>query len=284
MGIKRYKPTSAGRRNAEVNDYAELTQGNVPEKSLLRKLSKSGGRNNQGFTTTRFRGGGNKQRYRLIDFRRNKDGIPGRVASIEYDPNRNCFISLLHYADGEKRYILSPVGLKVGQKLLSGLDVEPQVGNAMPLSRCPVGYQVHNVEMTPGRGGQMCRAAGAAARVSAKEGEYVHLILPSGEVRMVHRNCRATIGQLGNVDYINIRVGKAGKTRHRGRRPHNRGVSMNPVDHPLGGGEGRSGGGRHPCSPTGVLAKGGRTRNKRKSSTARIVRRRRSRRYGLVSK
>ncbi len=284
MGIKRYNPTSAGRRNAEVNDYAELSQGNRPEKSLLRKLSKTGGRNNQGFTTARFRGGGNKRVYRVIDFRRDKDGIPGRAASVEYDPNRNCFIALVHYADGEKRYILAPAGLKVGDAVASGAEVEPRVGNAMPLARCPVGYQVHNIEMVPGGGGQLCRTAGSSARVSAKEGDYVHLILPSGEVRMIHRNCRATIGQLGNLDYINIRVGKAGKTRHLGRRPHNRGTSMNPVDHPLGGGEGRSGGGRHPCSPTGVLAKGGRTRNKRRSSTRRIVRRRRSRRYGLVSK
>ncbi len=284
MGIKRYNPTSAGRRNAEVNDYAELSQGNRPLKGLIGKVNKTGGRNNQGFTTARFRGGGNKRRYRVIDFRRDKNDIPARVASIEYDPNRSSFIALLHYADGEKRYILAPSGLQVGAQVLSGADVEPQVGNSMPLHRCPVGYQVHNVEMTPGRGGQLCRSAGSAARVSAKEGDYVHLILPSGEVRMVHRTCRATIGQLGNVEHVNIRIGKAGKTRHRGRRPHNRGTSMNPVDHPLGGGEGRSGGGRHPVSPTGVLAKGGRTRNKRKSSTRRIVRRRRSVRYGLVSK
>ena len=284
MGIKRYNPTSAGRRNAEVNDYAELTQGNAPAKALLRKGRKTGGRNNQGVTTSRFRGGGNKRRYRVIDFRRDKDHVPAKVASVEYDPNRTSFIALLHYADGEKRYILAPAGLAAGATVVSGRGVEPQVGNAMPLAQVPLGYQVHNVELTPGRGGQLCRTAGSSARVSAKEGDYIHLILPSGEVRMLHRECRATIGQLGNTDHANIRVGKAGKTRHRGRRPHNRGTSMNPVDHPLGGGEGRSGGGRHPCSPTGKLAKGGRTRNRRKSSTRRIVRRRRSRRYGIVSK
>ncbi|MCG3181089.1 MAG: 50S ribosomal protein L2 [Phycisphaerae bacterium] len=284
MAIKRYNPTSAGRRNAEVNDYAELTQGNAPAKGLLRKGRKTGGRNNQGVTTSRFRGGGNKRRYRVIDFHRTKDDVPATVASIEYDPNRNCHIALLHYADGEKRYILAPVGLKKGSAVISGDKAEPQVGNAMVLWQVPLGYEVHNVELIPGRGGQMCRSAGTVARVSAKEGDHVHLILPSGEVRMVHRRCRATIGQLGNVEYANIRVGKAGKTRHRGRRPHNRGTSMNPVDHPLGGGEGRSGGGRHPCSPTGRLAKGGRTRNRRKSSTRRIVRRRRSVRYGIVSK
>ncbi len=284
MGIKQYKPTSAGRRNAEVNDYAELSQGNEPAKGLLRKGRKTGGRNNQGVTTSRFRGGGNKRRYRVIDFKRNKDDVPAKVASIEYDPNRSCFIALLHYTDGEKRYILAPQRLNVGDQIVSGEQVEPRVGNAMPLHRCPLGYEVHNVEMKPGKGGQMCRSAGSAARVSAKEGDYVHLVLPSGETRMIHRSCRATIGQLGNVDHNRIRIGKAGKKRHLGRRPHNRGTSMNPVDHPLGGGEGRSGGGRHPCSPTGKLAKGGRTRNPRKASSKRIIRRRRSRRYGIVSK
>jgi large subunit ribosomal protein L2 len=284
MGIKKYNPTSAGRRNAEVNDYAELTQGNRPAKGLVRKGRKTGGRNNQGVITSRFRGGGNKRRYRVVDFRRDKDNVPAKVASVEYDPNRSCFIALLHYLDGEKRYILSPIGLKVGDTVVSGRDVEPQIGNAMPLHRVPLGYEVHNIELTPGRGGQICRSAGAVARVSAKEGDVVHLILPSGEVRMVHRTCRGTIGQLGNTDHGKIRIGKAGKKRHLGRRPHNRGTSMNPVDHPLGGGEGRSGGGRHPCSPSGKLAKGGGTRRRKKASSKRIVRRRRSRRYGTLSK
>ncbi|MFO0974324.1 MAG: 50S ribosomal protein L2 [Phycisphaerae bacterium] len=284
MGIKIYKKTSPGRRFSSVNDFAELSEkGREPCKALLQPLKKTGGRNNQGFTTSRFRGGGHKRLYRVIDFRRDKDGVVGRIESIEYDPNRNVFIALVKYADGEPRYILAPKGLRVGMTIESGLSVEPKVGNAMPMGKIPVGLDVHNVEMMPGRGGKLVRSAGLAARLMAREGDLVTLQLPSGELRKVHANCRATIGTLGNEDYINIRWGKAGRTRYRGRRPHVRGVAMNPVAHPLGGGEGRSGGGRHPCSPTGKLAKGGRTRNPRKNSTRRIIRRRVSRRYGLVS-
>ncbi len=280
MPVKLYKPTSAGRRRASVNDYAELT-GAKPTKSLLVPLKKTGGRNHSGKITSRHRGGGNKRRYRLIDFKRDKDGVPAKVASIEYDPNRSCHIALLNYADGEKRYILAPLGLQVGEELLSGAKVEPKVGNSMPLAAIPSGLAIHNIEMTPGRGGQMVRTAGAVARLAAKDGHWAHLALPSGGLRMVRIECRATIGQIGNVDHQNVRIGKAGRNRHRGRRPHVRGVAMNPVAHPMGGGEGRSGGGRHPCSPTGKLAKGGKTRSPRKGSSKRIIRRRKSRRYGL---
>ena len=279
MPVKQYKPTSAGRRRSSVSDYAELT-GAKPTKSLLSRLKKTGGRNHSGKITARHIGGGNKRLYRTIDFKRDKDGVPAKVASIEYDPNRSCHIALLHYADGDKRYILAPLGLQVGEEILSGLKVEPKVGNAMPISGIPAGMAIHNIELTAGRGGQLVRTAGGVARLAAKDGDWAHLVLPSGELRMVRVQCRATIGQLGNVDHQNVRVGKAGKTRHRGRRPHVRGVAMNPVAHPMGGGEGRSGGGRHPCSPTGKLAKGGRTRSRRKASSKRIIRRRKSRRYG----
>jgi large subunit ribosomal protein L2 len=284
MGIKIYKKTTAGRRQSSVNDFAELTdRKRRPFKSLCRPMVSTGGRNNQGFTTSRFRGGGHKKLYRVIDFKRNKDGVTAAVEAIEYDPNRNCFIALVRYADGEHRYILAPNGLKAGDQVMSGKGVEPKLGCAMPLSEVPVGMDVHNIEMTAGQGGKMVRSAGGAARLAAREGQWATVILPSGEMRQVRIECRATIGQLGNLDYKNISWGKAGRSRFRGRRPHVRGTAQNPVAHPLGGGEGRSGGGRHPCSPTGVLAKGGRTRNPRLNSNRRILRRRKSRRYGQVS-
>ena len=278
MAIRVYKPTSPGRRNASVIDYnAELTT-TKPEKSLCKRIKKNGGRNHHGKTTVRFRGGGARRIYRIIDFKRNKDGVPAKVATIEYDPNRNCFISLLHYADGEKRYILSPAGVKVGEIVESGQRVEPKTGNAMPLSSIPVGVEVHNIEMTAGQGGKLVRSAGGSARLMAREGDWATIILPSGEMRMVRRECRATIGTLSNSDYQNVKIGKAGRNRHRGRRPHVRGKAMNPVAHPMGGGEGRSNGGRHPCSPTGVLAKGGKTRNPRNRNNKRIIRRRKNNR------
>lgn len=281
MGIRIYKPTSAGRRNSSVNDYSELTCA-VAEKSLCRRINKNGGRNHHGVTTSRFRGGGARAIYRVVDFKRNKDGIPAKVASIEYDPNRNCFISLLNYADGEKRYILSPLGIKVGDMVESGLSCEPRLGNAMPLEAIPGGIEIHNIEMTAGQGGKLVRGAGGAAKVAAKEGDWVTVILPSGEMRMVRKECRATIGQLSNPDAKNVRIGKAGRKRHMGRRPHVRGKAMNPVAHPMGGGEGRSNGGRHPCSPTGVLAKGGKTRSPRNISNKRIIRRRKNKRQGQL--
>jgi len=277
MGIRVYKPTSAGRRNSSVNDYAELTTSR-PEKSLCKRIKKTGGRNHHGVTTTRFRGGGARKIYRIIDFKRKKDGVPAKVATIEYDPNRNCFISLLHYADGEKKYILSPLGIKAGDRVESGPSCEPKIGNAMPLSAIPAGMEIHNIEMRVGQGGKLVRGAGNAAKIMAKEGNWVTIVLPSGETRMIRKECRATIGRLSNPDHQNVRIGKAGRKRHMGRRPHVRGKAMNPVAHPLGGGEGRSNGGRHPCSPTGVLAKGGKTRNPRNTSNNRIIRRRKSKR------
>lgn len=283
MGIKTYKNVTAGRRFSSVNDFAELTdRSRKPTKSLLVPRKRTGGRNNQGFTTSRFRGGGHKKMYRLIDFKRNRDGVEAAVEAIEYDPNRTTFIALLGFPDGEKRYILAPAGLKAGDKVASGPDAEPKVGNCLPLSKIPVGMDVHNIEMRAGQGGKLVRTAGGSAHLIAREGDWATLQMPSGETRQVRVECRATIGQLGNVDWQNIRWGKAGRMRHRGKRPHNRGVSMNPIDHPLGGGEGRSGGGRHPVSPWGKLAKGGRTRNPRKASNKRILRRRVSVRYGEV--
>ena len=281
MPIKVYKPTSPGRRESSVQDFSDLTS-TKRQKSLTHRIKKSGGRNNSGMTTSRFRGGGARRIYRQIDFLRNKVNVPARVASIEYDPNRNCRIAMLNYADGEKRYILCPDGMKVGEILTSGERVEPKAGNCMPLANIPAGLEIHNIELQQGRGGQLVRSAGLSATLSAKEGREVVILLPSGEMRRVHSACRATIGKVGNSDFQNVRWGKAGRTRHRGRKPHNRGVSMNPVDHPLGGGEGRSGGGRHPCSPTGKLAKGGRTRKRRNPTSRNIIRRRRSRRYGEV--
>ena len=280
MGIRIYRPTSAGRRNSSVNDYVELTTSQR-EKSLCRRIKKHGGRNHRGITTVRFRGGGARKIYRVIDFKRDKDGVPAKVATVEYDPNRNCFISLLHYADGEKRYMLAPLGVKVGDGVESGLSCEPKVGNAMPLGAIPAGLDVHNVELRAGQGGKLVRGAGNSARIMAKEGDWVTIVLPSGEMRMIRKECRATIGQLSNPDDQNVRIGKAGRNRHMGRRPHVRGKAMNPVSHPMGGGEGRANGGRHPCSPTGVLAKGGKTRNPRRTSNKRIIRRRKSGRFQI---
>jgi large subunit ribosomal protein L2 len=283
MGIRTYKPTSSGRRKASVNDYTEITDPKrKPEKSLLLPLKKTGGRNHHGVITSRFRGGGHKRRYRIIDFKRKKDDIPANVVAIEYDPNRSCHIALLEYQDGEKRYILAPMGLRAGDSVVSGQRVEPRTGNAMPLKSIPVGMDVHNIEMLPGQGGKLVRSAGGVARLAAREGEWATLILPSGEMRQVRAECRATIGQIGNVDHAHVRLGKAGRKRHLGRRPHVRGTAQNPVAHPLGGGEGRSGGGRHPCSPWGKLAKGGRTRDTKKGSNKRILRRRTSKRYGQL--
>ena len=282
MAIKIYKPTSNGRRNSSVNIREEITSA-TPEKSLLKPLKKKGGRNFQGFITSRHRGGGNKQKYRVIDFKRNKDDQAAIVQSIQYDPCRTANIALVEYEDGEKRYILAPLGLKVGQKVYSGnQDVEPRMGNCMPLSRIPLGLEVHNIEMVPGRGGKLVRTAGSVARLAAREGKMAHLILPSGEMRMVLVECRATIGQLGNTDHQGQRIGKAGRNRHKGIRPYVRGSAMNPVAHPMGGGEGRRSGGRHPVSPTGKLAKGGKTRRKRKNSNKMILRRRRNVRQGQL--
>lgn len=281
MGIRTYKPTSAGRRNRSVSDFSEITdRKKKPEKSLLKPLKKSGGRNNQGVITTRFRGGGHKRMYRIIDFRRDKDGQVGKVTHIEYDPNRTCRIALIVYPDGEKRYILAPDGLAAGMEIESGDQVEARVGNSMPLRSIPVGMQIHNIEMNPGRGGQLCRSAGSAATLAAREGEWAQITLPSGEVRRVSARCRATVGAVGNPDHMNVVIGKAGRVRWMGRKPHVRGVAQNPVSHPMGGGEGRSSGGRHPCSPTGLLAKGGNTRNPRKTSNSAIIRRRKSVRNG----
>ena len=281
MGIRLYKPTTPGRRNASVNDYAELTTSR-PEKTLCKRIKKTGGRNHHGVTTSRFRGGGARKIYRIIDFKRNKDGVGARVATVEYDPNRNTFISLLHYPDGEKRYILAPYGITVGDVVESGQRCEPKVGNAMPLESIPNGLEVHNIEMTAGQGGKLVRGAGNVAKILAKEGNWVTISLPSGEMRMVRKECRATIGRLSNPDHQNVKLGKAGRKRHMGRRPHVRGKAMNPVAHPMGGGEGRSNGGRHPCSPTGVLAKGGKTRNPRNPSNKRIIRRRKNVRQGQL--
>ncbi len=284
MGIRKYKPTSPGRRNASVSDFKELTKGVEPEKRLTRPLRKKGGRNNQGKITVRHRGGGHKRKYRLIDFMRKKDGVPAKVASIQYDPNRSARIALLHYVDGEKRYILAPEGLEVGVMIHSGPEAAPNVGNCLPLAKIPAGTTVHNVELQPGRGGAICRSAGSSATLMAREGGWAQLTLPSGEIRRVPSTCRATVGKVGNSDHMNIVLGKAGRSRWKGRRPHVRGTAMNPVDHPHGGGEGRTKGGRHPVSPTGKPAKGGSTRKRRKPSNASIVRRRRSRRYGQLKK
>ncbi len=284
MGIKIYKPTSAGRRNASVNDYAEVTHRhrNRPEKSLTMTLKKTGGRNHHGKITAWQRGGGNKRRYRIIDFKRLDDDKPATVLEIQYDPNRSCHIALIEYEPGRRNYILAPVGLKAGDTVESGAKVEPKIGNAMPLASIPTGMSIHNIEMRAGQGGKLVRSAGGSATLMAREGNWATLRLPSGEMRQVRAECRATIGQLGNLDHQNVRLGKAGRKRFLGRRPHVRGTAMNPVAHPLGGGEGRSGGGRHPCSPWGKPAKGGRTRSPRARSNRRILRRRKSVRYGLV--
>ncbi|MHC4881152.1 MAG: 50S ribosomal protein L2 [Planctomycetota bacterium] len=278
MAIRVYKPTSNGRRNGSVIDYKAVLTTDKPEKTLCKRIKKNGGRNNHGKVTVRFRGGGARRIYRTIDFKRTKDDMVATVKTIEYDPNRNCFISLVEYADGEKRYILSPAGIKVGTEVESGQSVEPKPGNAMPLSGIPVGVEIHNIEMNAGQGGKLVRSAGGVARLMAKEGDWATIILPSGEMRMIRKECRATIGQLSNGDYQNVKIGKAGRKRHMGRKPHVRGKAMNPVAHPMGGGEGRANGGRHPCSPTGVLAKGGKTRNPRKITGKRIIRRRKNNR------
>jgi large subunit ribosomal protein L2 len=285
MGIVVYNRTSAGRRNSSVNDYSEITHKHVNRrvKSLTVPHKKTGGRNHHGKITSWWRGGGNKKLYRIIDFKRNMDGVIGRVVEVQYDPNRSCHIALIEYPNNELRYILAPNGLKAGATIESGAKVEPKLGSAMPLSAIPVGLEVHNIELMPGQGGKLVRSAGGVARLMAREGEWATIQLPSGELRQVRSACRATIGQIGNLDHQNVRIGKAGRNRHKGWRPKVRGKAMNPIDHPMGGGEGRSNGGRHPCSPWGQLAKGGRTRNPRSRSTKRILRRRWSVRYGIVS-
>jgi large subunit ribosomal protein L2 len=277
MPLKKYKPTSPGRRFATFADNAAVTR-DEPEKSLVEGLTKSGGRNKHGRITSRHRGGGAKRRYRRIDFKRNKDGVPAKVAAIEYDPNRSAHIALLHYLDGEKRYILAPQRLRVGATVESGPNADIQVGNALPLRNIPTGTVLHNVELTPGRGGQLGRSAGTAIQLMAKEGDYATLRLPSGEMRMVRADCRGSIGAIGNVEHQNIDIGKAGRSRHKGIRPQTRGTAMNPVDHPHGGGEGSTTPGRHPVTPWGVPTLGYPTRKKNKPSDRYIVRRRKSRR------
>ena len=272
MGVKINKPTSPGRRFQSSSTFEEITRKR-PEKSLLRSLKKSGGRNSKGRITVRHRGGGHKRKYRVVDFKREKDGIPARIASIEYDPNRGANIALLHYADGEKRYILATHKSKVGDKVMSGTGSEIRPGNALPLREIPMGTNIHNIELNAGHGGQLARSAGNYARLMAKEGKYAQVKLPSGEVRMVLQDCKATIGQVGNLDHENISIGKAGRNRWLGKRPRVRGVAMNPVDHPHGGGEGKSSGGRHPVTPWGVPTKGFKTRVK-KASDKLIVKRR----------
>jgi large subunit ribosomal protein L2 len=264
MAIKSNKPTSPGRRFQTHSTRDEITCGKA-EKSLMRPLQKTGGRNALGRITCRYRGGGHKRRYRIIDFKRDKDGIPARVASIEYDPNRSANIALLNYVDGEKRYILAPLGLRVGDQILSGNGAEIRTGNTLPLGEIPLGTSIHNIELSVGHGAQVVRSAGEQAQIMAKEGGYAQIKLPSGEVRMVSLRCRATVGQVGNLEHENIRIGKAGRMRWLGRRPHVRGVAMNPVDHPHGGGEGKSSGGRHPVTPWGVPTKGFKTRVKKAS-------------------
>jgi large subunit ribosomal protein L2 len=276
MGIRRYKPTTPGRRGASGSDYSEVTRSR-PEKSLTKPVKSTGGRNSYGRTTARYRGGGNKRRYRLVDFRRNKDGIPAKVFSIEYDPNRNARVALLHYKDGEKRYILAPDKLRVGDVIESGEGADIKPGNALPLRNIPIGTIVHGVELRPGGGAKIARSAGTSVQLLAKEGKHAHLRMPSGEIRLVEAACRATVGEVGNAEWELINWGKAGRTRYKGRRPHVRGVVMNPVDHPLGGGEGKSSGGRHPTTPWGKPE--GRTR-KRKASDRLIQRRRKAKKRG----
>ncbi len=273
MGVKKFSPTSPGRRFLTVQTFEELTTDR-PLKSLTESKKRSGGRSSNGRTTSWFRGGGHKRRYRVIDFKRDKEGVPAKVAAIEYDPNRSARIARLHYADGEKRYILQPTGLEVGATVVSSSTADILPGNCLPIESIPLGTIIHNVELKPGKGGQMARSAGTSVQLVAKEGAYAHVKLPSGEVRKVHRNCRATIGQVGNLDHENITYGKAGRKRWLGRRPHNRGVSMNPVDHPHGGGEGKTAGGRHPSTPWGVPTKGYKTRNNKRTDRF-IIRRRR---------
>jgi len=279
MPMKKYKPTTQGRRTLAIVDRSAITK-QKPEKSLVKGKKRISGRNNHGRITMRHRGGGHKRRYRIIDFKRTKDGVPAKVAAIEYDPNRSCHLALLHYADGEKRYILAPVRINVGDTVVSGPTAEPAPGNCMVLTQIPVGADIHNVELKPGKGGQMVRSAGAVARLMAIEGRYAHVRLPSGEMRLVPNVCRATIGQVGNVEHSLEKSGTAGRRRRMGRRPHVRGMAMNPVDHPLGGGEGRSKGGKHPVSPWGQPAKGYKTRCRNKYSNKWIVTRRPKSRRG----
>jgi large subunit ribosomal protein L2 len=275
MPSKSYKPTSPGRRAQTCSTFEEITK-KKPEKSLLEPLKKSGGRNAYGRITSRFRGGGHKRMYRIVDFKRDKIDMLAKVAAIEYDPNRSANIALLHYEDGEKRYILAPLKLKVNDKIISSPQADIKPGNTLPLKNIPEGTLIHNIELKVGKGGQMVRSAGGAAQLMAKEGKYVQVRLPSGEVRMVFSECKATIGQIGNTDHENISIGKAGRTRWMGRRPHVRGVAMNPIDHPLGGGEGRTSGGRHPVSPWGQPCKGYKTRRKNKPSNKFIVKKRKA--------
>ncbi|MBY0513605.1 MAG: 50S ribosomal protein L2 [Gemmataceae bacterium] len=288
MGIKQYKPTSAGRRAGMVSDFADCTfpRENRPEKALLRPRKKKGGRNFQGIITSRFRGGGHKQKLRVIDFKRKRDNVEATVIQVEYDPCRSARIALLEYPKDEKydfhrAYIIAPDGLKAGDKVISGDTeaVEPRPGNCMPLWKVPQGMTIHNIELTPGRGGQICRSAGCAAVLTARDKDWAQLTMPSGEIRRVSNKCRATIGSVSNAEHMNISIGKAGRMRWKGRKPHNRGTTMNPTDHPMGGGEGRTAGGRNPCSPTGVPAKGGKTRKKRKPGNKAVLRRRPSGRF-----
>jgi len=272
MGIRQFKPVTKSSRFRSVADFTEITR-TTPEKSLTRPLPKKGGRNNQGRITTRHQGGGHKRAYRIIDFKRDKAGIPAKVSTVEYDPNRSARIALVTYADGEKRYILQPVGLKVGDSVIAGDNVDILTGNCLPLKNIPQGTMVHNVELKPGKGGQMARSAGAGVQVVAKEGDYVSVKMPSGEIRKIYQDCLATIGQVGNIDHENVSIGKAGRSRWLGKRPHVRGVAMNPVDHPLGGGEGKTSGGRHPVTPWGVPTKGYKTRRPQPSDKFIVQRR-----------
>jgi large subunit ribosomal protein L2 len=282
MGLRKYNPTTPGRRGATVSDFKELTPGAKAPKALLRRAKKTGGRNNQGFITARHRGGGHKQQYRIIDFRRDKDGVPAKVDSIQYDPNRSARIALLHYVDGEKRFIIAPEGLKEGAMVQSGDTAPSVVGNCLPLAKIPLGTAVHNIEVRPGGGGALCRSAGSSAVLAARDANWAQLTLPSGEIRRIPATCRATVGVTSNSEHMGIVLGKAGRKRWLGRRPHVRGTAMNPIDHPHGGGEGRTKGGRHPVSPQGKSAKGGATRKRRKPSNKAIVRRRKNRRHGQL--
>ncbi|HEY5654037.1 MAG TPA: 50S ribosomal protein L2 [Pontiella sp.] len=273
MPLKTHKPYTPSRRHMVLSDFAEITKSS-PERSLVKAKKSKAGRNSAGRISVRHRGGGHKRRYRVIDFKRDKFGIPAKVAAIEYDPNRSARIALLHYADGEKRYIIAPQNLKVGASLMSGPGAEPVVGNALPLGKIPLGMAVHNIELVAGRGGQLVRSAGTSAQLMSREEDFAHIKMPSGEIRLIRTNCMATIGRVGNVEHNNIVMGKAGRKRWLGIRPTVRGVAMNPVDHPMGGGEGRTSGGGHPKSPWGLLAKGKRTRNKHKQTNKYIVERR----------
>ncbi len=273
MALKKYNPTTPSMRFTTVSAFDEITK-TKPERSLTKASKQNAGRNSAGRITVRHRGGGHKRKYRIIDFKRDKVGVPAKVAAIEYDPNRSANIALLHYVDGEKRYILAPARLNVGDQVVSGTEAEAVVGNALPLARIPLGMFIHNVELEPGRGGKVCRTAGGSAQLMAREGKYAQVKMPSGEIRMLHVRCMATVGQMGNAEHSKVSDGKAGRKRWRGVRPTVRGVAMNPVDHPMGGGEGRTSGGGHPTSPWGQLAKGGKTRGKRKPSNKFIVKRR----------